>query len=60
MEKGFISLQRKKNPFSFFQEKRVDQEVEHVNQRIFQLLTLFDGLLFSGNFYQCRSIVYAN
>ena len=50
MEKGFISLQRKKNPFSFFQEKRVDQGVEHVNQLIFQLQTLFEGLLCSGNF----------
>ena len=53
MGKGFISLQRKKNPFSVFQEKRVDQGVEHVNQLIFQLQTLFEGLLFSGNFYQC-------
>ena len=50
MEKAFISLQRKKNPFSFFQEKRDDLGVEHVNQLIFQLQTLFEGLLCSENF----------
>jgi hypothetical protein len=57
---GFISLQRLTNPSWVFQEKRVYQGVEHVDKRIFQLQTLFEGLLFSEIFYLCTMLDIAS